>query len=131
MGDMVIPSDLRGVSPNFAKDFDDDFDVMVEKLGGKGTAEGLLNALEYFKANKGKDPEDERETPITVKDGKDKLNDDGFNDDEEDEEEDADEDEDADGEDEEEEEEAADGEEAAEPPQKKKKEWGGRGAASR
>merc|ERR1712187_647336 len=93
MGALVVPSDLRGVSPNFEKDFDDDFDVMVEKLGGKGTAEGLLNALEYFKANKGKDPEDDRETPITVKDWKDKLNDDGFNDDEEDEEEDDEEDE--------------------------------------
>merc|ERR1711897_31387 len=115
--DRVIPVDLRGVSENFGKDFDDDFDAMVEKLGAKGTAEGLLKAYEYFKANKGKDAEDDRETPITVKEWKDRLYDDGFNDDEEDEEEDADEDEDANGEDEEEEEEAADGEEAAEPPQ--------------
>merc|ERR1712187_232889 len=43
--DMVIPVDLRGGSENFAKDFEDDFDVMVEKLGAKGTAEGLLKAF--------------------------------------------------------------------------------------
>merc|ERR1712187_482547 len=121
MGDKVIPVDLRGVSENFGKDFDDDFDVMVEKLGAKGTAEGLLRAYEYFKANKGKEPEDDRETPITVKEWRDRLNDDGFNDDEEDEEEDADEDEGANAEDEEEEEEGADGDEeekTEEPPKK-------------
>merc|ERR1712187_558101 len=117
MGDKVIPVDLRGVSENFGKDFDDDFDVMVEKLGAKGTAEGLLRAYEYFQANKGKDREDDRETPITVKEWKDRLNDDGFNDDEDEEEEDADAD------DEEEEEEGADeeDEEVEEPPHKKKK----------
>jgi len=78
----VIPVDLRGVSENFAKDFDDDFDVMVEKLGAKGTAEGLLKAFAYFQENKGKDPEADRETPITVKEWKDKLADDGFDDEE-------------------------------------------------
>merc|ERR1712087_676715 len=124
--EQVVPIDLRGVSSNFAKDFEDDFDVMVEKLGPKGTAEGLLKGYDYWKQNKGKEKESVREEPITVKEWKERLADDGFNEDEEDEEEDLDDDDDdsqddqEDGEEEGEEEDAED-EEVAEPAPKKKK----------
>merc|ERR1719343_1188870 len=88
-GDKVVPVDLRGVSENFAKDFEDDFDIMIEKLGAKGAASGLLKAHEYFKKNKGNDPEDDRATTITVKEWKAMLEDDGFGDEDEEEEDDA------------------------------------------
>merc|ERR1712232_149514 len=112
--EQVVPIDLRGVSSNFAKDFEDDFDVMVEKLGPKGTAEGLLKGYDYWKPNKGKEKESVREEPITVKEWKERLADDGFNEDEEDEEEDGEE------EGEEEDEEDEEDEEVTEPAPKKK-----------
>merc|ERR1712187_66042 len=84
--DKVVPVDLRGVSDNFAKDFEDDFDVMMKKLGAKGAADGFLRAREYFKNNRGNDPEDDRAEECTVKEWKDLLADDGFNDEDEEEE---------------------------------------------
>merc|ERR1712232_353714 len=111
--DIVVPIDLRGVSANFAKDFEDDFDVMVEKLGPKGTAEGLLKGYEYWKQNKGKEKDSVREEPITVKEWKERLADDGFNEDEEDDEEDDQEDGEEEGEEEDEDDE--EDEEVAEP----------------
>jgi len=85
--EMVVPVDLRGVSADFAKDFDDDFDVMVEKLGPKATAAGLLKGHDYWKQNKGKEHDNIREEPITVKEWKERLADDGFDEDEEEEDE--------------------------------------------
>jgi len=123
--EQVVPIDLRGISANFAKEFEDDFDVMVEKLGPKGTAEGLLKGYEFWKQNKAKEKESIREEPITVKEWKERLADDGFNEDEEDEEEDLDDDDSEDGHDEGdeegEEEDGEEDEEVVEPAPKKKK----------
>merc|ERR1719263_1870152 len=92
--DMVIPTDLRGISDNFEEEFEDDFEVMLEKLGPKGTAEGLLKAHEYWEANKANEAADARAKPLTFKDFHELTGDD----DDEDEDEDEDDDDDAGGE---------------------------------
>merc|ERR1719263_458049 len=65
--DMVIPTDLRGISDNFEEEFEDDFEVMLEKLGPKGTAEGLLKAHEYWEKNTGSEPAEKLAQPLTAK----------------------------------------------------------------
>merc|ERR1719401_1030217 len=65
--DLVIPTDLRGISSNFEEEFDDDFETMLEKLGPKSTAEGILKAREFFEKNTAKESPSERAKPLTVK----------------------------------------------------------------
>merc|ERR1711890_149651 len=92
----------------------DDFDVMIEKLGPKGAAEGLLKGYAYWKQNKGKEAANIREEPITVKEWKERLADDGFGDEDEADDDDDDEDDAGNGEGEEEEEEHGDDEDYVE-----------------
>lgn len=59
--EIMVPVDMRGVEEEF-----EDVDQMMEKLQPKGTAEAFVKAHEYFKANKDKEPEDERPAPMTA-----------------------------------------------------------------
>merc|ERR1712094_27415 len=101
-GEMIVPTDLRGISDNFEEVFEDDFEVMMEKLGPKGTAEGILKAHEFWEKNKGNESAEKRAQPLTAKEWNAMVND---SDEDEDDDDDEDDDEDAggDGEDEEQE----------------------------
>jgi len=117
--DMVIPTDLRGISDNFEEEFEDDFEVMLDKLGPKGTAEGLLKAHEYWESNKANEAADARAKPLSFEDFHALTGEDDENDEDDD---DADEDDDAGGEgDEEEDGDDDDEDEADEPASKKQK----------
>merc|ERR1740138_822430 len=59
--DMMIPVDMRGVEEEF-----EDVEQMVEKLGGKGTAEAFAKARAYFLENKDKESEEDRPMPMSV-----------------------------------------------------------------
>ena len=48
--EILVPSDLRGISDNFEEEFEDDFEVMLDKLGPKKTAESLLKAPSCLRA---------------------------------------------------------------------------------
>merc|ERR1712125_57260 len=71
--EVMIPVDMRGVGEDF-----DDVEQMVEKLGAKGTAEAFAKALDYFEANKDKEPADERPQPMTAAEWKQVIAEDDF-----------------------------------------------------
>merc|ERR1719498_1578367 len=83
--EMVVPTDLRGISDNFEEEFEDDFEVMMDKLGPKGTAEGILKAHEYWEQNKGGEPADKRAKALTAEDWKELTGDDDEDEDEDEE----------------------------------------------
>merc|ERR1712151_636733 len=99
--------------------FEDDFDVMFDSLGAKGLVKGLLDAREYWTANKGKEKDGERATEITVKKWKEMIVEEHGPEDEDDE--DIEEEDDDANEDEEEEDAGEDEDEPEEPPVKKSK----------
>merc|ERR1719401_3239446 len=91
--DLVVPTDLRGISENFEEEFEDDFEVMLDRLGPKGTAEGLLKARAFFEANKANEPANKRAKTLTAKEWNELMAEAADDDDEDEEEEDQDEDE--------------------------------------
>merc|ERR1719169_154174 len=97
--EMVVPTDLRGISDNFEEEFEDDFEVMMEKLGPKGTAEGILKAHEFWEKNKANESEEKHAKPLTAQEWNQMIGEDESEEDEDEE----DDDEDAGGEGEEEE----------------------------
>merc|ERR1711907_430679 len=115
--EMIIPTDLRGISDNFEEEFEDDFEVMMEKLGPKGTAEGILKAHEFWEKNKGNESAEKRAQPLTAKEWNAMVND---SDEDEDDDDDEDDDEDAGGEGEEEEDGEGDEEDEEQEPAAKK-----------
>mmetsp|Transcript_54734 Transcript_54734/g.86653 ORF Transcript_54734/g.86653 Transcript_54734/m.86653 type:complete len:171 (+) Transcript_54734:80-592(+) len=115
--DMVVPTDLRGIHDNFEEEFEDDFEVMMEKLGTKGTAEAILKAKEFWEQNKANEAPEKRAKTLTYEEFSAMS---GFQEDDEDEDEDEDADDGQEGEGEEEED-AENDEEVDEPPTKKAK----------
>merc|ERR1712216_17900 len=94
----------------------DDFEVMMDKLGPKGTAEGILKAHEFWEKNTANESAEMRAKPLTAAEWQDMV----CEDDSEEDEEGDDDDEEGEGNDgEEEEEEDGEGdEEVEEPPAK-------------
>merc|ERR1719497_182275 len=70
---MMVPVDMRGVGGEY-----DDVEMMIEKLGHKGTAEAFIKAEAYFAENKDKEPEEERPKPMTAAEWKQVLDEDAF-----------------------------------------------------
>merc|ERR1712046_210630 len=80
--EMVVPTDLRGISDNFEEEFEDDFEVMMEKLGPKGTAAGILKAHEFWEKNKANEAAEKRAKALTAKEWNEMIGEDDDEDDE-------------------------------------------------
>eukprot|EP00930_Biecheleria_cincta_P062336 TRINITY_DN47812_c0_g1_i1.p1 TRINITY_DN47812_c0_g1~~TRINITY_DN47812_c0_g1_i1.p1 ORF type:complete len:136 (+),score=45.25 TRINITY_DN47812_c0_g1_i1:64-471(+) len=80
---VMIPVDMRGIGKEY-----EDLDDMVAELGPKASVEAFAKARDYFVANKGNDPEEDRATPISGRELKDMMMDEmGDEEDDDDEEE--------------------------------------------
>jgi len=107
--EIMIPVDMRGAGKDYMS-----IEEMVSELGQQGAVDAFIKARAYFEANKDGEPEDDRPKPMSAKEWKQVMEEDGEEELLEDEEEEEVFDEDA-------EEEDAEEEGGEEPPAKKSK----------
>merc|ERR1719329_1136256 len=111
---VLVPADISN-EETFGEIYEG-HEELVEKLGAKGVAEAVIEAVKLFEKSKMNFKDDERPIPMTVKEWKEAANED-----EEDEEEDAEVDQEEGEEEEGEEEDAEEDEDEEEPAAKKQK----------
>merc|ERR1712061_689493 len=64
--DLMLPVDTRAIAENFEEDIED----FVTSKGPVEAAKAFVAARKYWEENKGNEPEDERDKPLTAKDWK-------------------------------------------------------------